>query len=325
MTSKRLSPTFLALLALLLLTPTLRAEDTVTQPFLGILLHEITYDKPRPLIIRVAEIDLTAKGISFLVTPGNGDPNGEEPGDPNLETTRQTTLDFLNEQNAQLAINASFFKMGITDTDNVGLVVSRGEQVSPFRGDWTAINIDQHNNPTIIHGYNDTFTITSPPPDNESVDSPPNSIQLYNAITGSDPIVTDGKPIKNQPDRSFFTTNHPRTAIGITNHNTLLLVTVDGRQPGFSEGIPLDELAQLMIELGAVQALNLDGGGSTTLTIADPQPRVINFPSSKDEEGNPGVLRKNGTNLAVFATPNPDYQRPTDTPPTQPANDTKQK
>jgi exopolysaccharide biosynthesis protein len=303
MNTQRITPALTALLALLLLTPTLRAEDRVTQPFLGILLHEITYDKPRHLVIRVAEIDLTAKGISFLVTPSNGDPNGDEPGDPNLETTRQTTLDFLNEQNAQLAINASFFKMGVTDTDNVGLVVSRGEQVSPFRGDWTAINIAKNNTPTIIHGNNDTFDITSPP-------TPPDSIQLYNAITGSDQIVTDGKPIEDQPDRKFFTTAHPRTAIGITNHNTLLLVTVDGRQPGFSEGIPLNELAQLMIELGAVNALNLDGGGSTTMTIADPEPRVLNFPSSKDEEGNPGVLRKNGTNLAVFAIPNPDYQHP---------------
>jgi phosphodiester glycosidase len=68
-----------------------------------------------------------------------------------------------------------------------------------------------------------------------------------------------------------------------------------------------------------VQALNLDGGGSTTMAIADPDPRVLNFPSSKDKNGNPGILRQNGTSLAVFAKPNPDYQRPTETPATQPA------
>lgn len=299
------------LLALLLLAPTLRAEDTVTQPFIGVLLHELTYDLPRPLVIRVAEIDLTEEGISFLVTPGNGDPNGDEPGDPNNETTRKTTLEFLNEQNAQLAINASFFTMGIADTDNVGLVVSRGEHVSPFRGDWTAINIDEHNRPTIIKGKDNTYEVTSP-------NTPREQVQLYNAVTGSDQIVTDGKPIEPQPDRAFATITHPRTAIGITKHNTLLLVTVDGRQPGFSEGVSLNELAQLMIELGAVQALNLDGGGSTTMAIADPEPRTLNFPSSKDAEGNPGVLRKNGTNLAVFARPNPDYVR--QLTPTHPAN-----
>lgn len=299
MPSRPFIPTLLALI-LLTLVPTLHAKDTVTQPFVGVLLHEITYDRPRPLVIRVAEIDLAAEGISFLVTPGNGDPNGDEPGDLNNETTRQTTLDFLNEQNAQLAINASFFKMGVTDTDNVGLVVSRGEHVSPFRGDWTAINIDQHNRPAIIRGKDNTFEVTSP-------NHPRDQVQLYNAVTGSDQIVTDGQPTTD--DRKFSTTAHPRTAIGITDQNTLLLVTVDGRQPGVSEGIPLNELAQLMIELGVVQALNLDGGGSTTMTIADPEPRVLNFPSSKDKEGNPGVLRKNGTNLAVFARPNPDYIR----------------
>ena len=294
---------------MLLLTPTLHAEDTVTQPFVGILLHEITYDRPRPLVIRVAEIDLTEEGISFLVTPGNGDPNGDEPGDPNNETTRQTTLKFLNEQNAQLAINASFFGMGTLDTDNVGLVVSNGEHVSPFRGDWTAINIDQHNRPTLIKGKEDTYEITAPR-------TPRDQVQLYNAVSGSDHIVTDGQPTTD--DREFSTTAHPRTAIGFTDHNTLLLVTVDGRQPGFSEGIPLNELAQLMIELGAVQALNLDGGGSTTMAIADPEPRVLNFPSSKDKEGTPGVLRMNGTNLAVFARPNPDYVRQSNPPATQP-------
>jgi Phosphodiester glycosidase len=306
-----------ALLALLLLTPALRAKDRTTSPFIGVRLHEITRTEPRPLVIRVAEIDLGAPGISFLVTPGNGDPNGEEPGDPNFETTRQTTLQFLKDQNAQLAINASFFTFkkdpqtnkGILDTDNVGLVVSRGEPVSPFRGDWTAINIAKDNTVSIVHGEDDTFRLTAQTPE---------QARLYNAVTGSDPIVIDGKPLEKQPDRSFFTTAHPRTAIGITGHNTLLLVTVDGRQPGFSEGMSLDELAQLMIELGAVNALNLDGGGSTTMVIADPQPRVLNFPSSKDSDGNPGVLRQNGVNLAVFATPNPDYVRQIEPPATKP-------
>ncbi|GAB4195361.1 MAG: hypothetical protein Kow00105_09600 [Phycisphaeraceae bacterium] len=285
-----------ACLLLLLFATTLYAEQRVYEPFLGVTVREITFDKPRPLVIRVAEIDLTNPDISFLVTPGNGDPNGDEPGDPNLETTRQTTLDFLKETHAQLAINATFFGMGATDTDNIGLVVSRGEPVSPFRGDWPAINIDSHNRVAIVRGEHDTFHVTSP-----------EGVELYNAVAGSDQIVTDGKPIENQPDRAFFTTQHPRTAIGVTADNRLLLVTVDGRQPGFSEGMSLDELARFMIELGAVQALNLDGGGSTTMAIADPEPRVLNFPSSKDANGNPGVLRPNGTSLAVFAKPNPEY------------------
>ncbi|NLM39329.1 MAG: phosphodiester glycosidase family protein [Firmicutes bacterium] len=68
----------------------------------------------------------------------------------------------------------------------------------------------------------------------------------------------------------------PRTALGFTADHKLLLVTVNGRQPGISVGMTLAELAELMIELGAVQAMNLDGGGSTTMVIRD---RVLNLPS----------------------------------------------
>ncbi len=278
------------LLTALLLATTALAEERITRPFKGVMLREVNIDQPRPLVIRVAEIDLNADGIRILATPGNGDPNGDEPGDPNNETTRQTTLNFLKETKAQLAINATFFKMGIVDTDNVGLVVSNGEPVSPFRGDWPAINFDKDNRPSIVHGEHDTFNVTSP-----------EGVQLYNAVAGSDHIVIDGKPLEYQPDRSFFTTKHPRTAIGYTEDSKLLLMTVDGRQPGVSEGVSLDELAELMIELGAIEALNLDGGGSTTMAIADPKPRLLNTPSSKDKNGEHGAQRQNATSLAVFA------------------------
>jgi exopolysaccharide biosynthesis protein len=292
--------TLLPVLALLLLAPTLHAEERVSEPFLGVTVREVSFDQPRPLVVRIATIDLDAEGIAFLVTPGNGDPNGDEPGDPNNETTRQSTLKFLKENKAQLAINATFFDMDTAGTDNIGLVVSNGEPVSPFRGDWPAINIDPDNRVEIVHGEHDTFDVVSPS----------QNVVLHNAVAGSDQIVTDGQPLSPQPDREFFTTAHPRTAIGYTADNKLVLVTVDGRQPGVSEGLPLDELAQLMIELGCVQALNLDGGGSTTMAIADPEPRVLNTPSSKNKDGEHGMLRKNGTSLAVFAQPNPDHAQP---------------
>jgi exopolysaccharide biosynthesis protein len=69
----------------------------------------------------------------------------------------------------------------------------------------------------------------------------------------------------------------PRTAIGFTAEGTLLLVTVDGRQPSVSVGMTLEELAALMVELGAVEAMNLDGGGSTTMVVRD---NVVNMPSN---------------------------------------------
>lgn len=72
----------------------------------------------------------------------------------------------------------------------------------------------------------------------------------------------------------------PRTAIGITGDQKLLLVTVNGRQPHISVGMTLSELGNLLIELGALQAMNLDGGGSTTMVIRN---LVLNLPSDGRE------------------------------------------
>lgn len=84
----------------------------------------------------------------------------------------------------------------------------------------------------------------------------------------------------------------PRTALGVTPDRKLLLVVVNGRQEGLSVGLTLEELAGLMIELGARDAMNLDGGGSSTLVVRD---RVLNMPSG-------GVERPVNNALLVFAS-----------------------
>jgi hypothetical protein len=88
---------------------------------------------------------------------------------------------------------------------------------------------------------------------------------------------------------SLATTRHPRTAVGIANSGRrLFLVVVDGRQPSYSVGMSLLELANLMLALGARDAINLDGGGSTTFVVADPNStgrfRVANRPSDAQGE-----------------------------------------
>jgi hypothetical protein len=89
----------------------------------------------------------------------------------------------------------------------------------------------------------------------------------------------------------FGPARHPRTAIGWTARGHLLFVLVDGRQAPFSDGMSLDEMTQLFRRLGATDALNLDGGGSSAMVV---QGRVVNRPSDATGEravGNALVLR----------------------------------
>ncbi len=87
-----------------------------------------------------------------------------------------------------------------------------------------------------------------------------------------------GKEERFQPD--VVNGRAPRTAFGICADGQILLVTVNGRQTDVSIGVTLHELAELMAKLGAVDALNLDGGGSATLVVRD---RVLNLPSDGRE------------------------------------------
>ncbi len=79
---------------------------------------------------------------------------------------------------------------------------------------------------------------------------------------------------------------NPRTAIGLKADGSLVLYTVDGRRSGYSIGASLTQVAQRMIELGCVSALCLDGGGSTTLSVTEPDEwtaKTINRPSDGGE------------------------------------------
>jgi hypothetical protein len=75
---------------------------------------------------------------------------------------------------------------------------------------------------------------------------------------------------------SFVASRHPRTMAGVRRDGSLLLVTVDGRRPGWSAGVTLQEGARMMRSLGARDALNLDGGGSTAMAVRG---RRANLPS----------------------------------------------
>jgi hypothetical protein len=94
-------------------------------------------------------------------------------------------------------------------------------------------------------------------------------------VVGGESATTEGTLSRNAEVR------HPRTAIGFSrDSSTLFLLTVDGRSEN-SGGMTLAELAGVMRERGAWQAMNFDGGGSTTMVIDG---RVVNRPSDKEGE-----------------------------------------
>ena len=96
----------------------------------------------------------------------------------------------------------------------------------------------------------------------------PNNRRILQAIGGGPRLLRNGQiSIEASAEgiaESFVTARHPRTAVGF-NSEYIFLVTVDGRQPGYSVGMSLNELAQFIKELGATESINLDGGGSTTM------------------------------------------------------------
>lgn len=98
------------------------------------------------------------------------------------------------------------------------------------------------------------------------------------SVGGYPVLVEDGRPVYLSANDGFTRSRHPRTIAGRTADGTILLVTVDGRQPCCSIGMTLPEAADLMIALGAVEAINLDGGGSTTFVAHGV---MVNHPSTQ--------------------------------------------
>lgn len=110
------------------------------------------------------------------------------------------------------------------------------------------------------------------------VTTDPDWSDVKHAVGGGPFLVKDGVVYVDKDAQNFTLENvrAPRTAVGVTKDDHLLMVTVDGRQEKVSVGVTFYQLAALMIELGAVNAMNLDGGSSTQMCIGD---FVVNSPT----------------------------------------------
>lgn len=109
------------------------------------------------------------------------------------------------------------------------------------------------------------------------------------SVGGTPILLKEGRKWFADEPTSLFRDRHPRTAVGWNSEGVVWLVTVDGRQPGYSEGMTLTELANFLLALGPTEAINLDGGGSTTFVARG---EVLNRPSDR-------AVRRGGSEMIV--------------------------
>ncbi len=186
----------------------------------------------------------------------------------------------------------------------IGIAASDGRVFSAFETpeqsfalmkDAPGLNIDRDNHASIVHrrlrqGFGGQGSDTG-----TEVEEP---VALWTTISGSAQIVADGA--KTIPDLEWYEAINARTAAGLSRDGrTLTLFTVD--RAGGSEGMRVSEVADLLIrDYGVWNALNLDGGGSTTMAMEDPathEGKIVNA-SSDNPKG-----RAVASSLLVFAKP----------------------
>lgn len=217
-----------------------------------------------------ATIDLTDPRLELRVTA---------PLSPlqTYEATLRTTSSWHTQQGNQLSINANFFgALTATTADVIGLSKSNGALVSPVRQYGAAPD------PAIVFAPNKLATI--------GAITTAQAAAAQWAVAGVGPSSTDTVPgtllvtdgvNTGATARVEPLVRNPRTAVG-TNQagTTLYVVVVDGRQPSWSVGMTLPELANVFLGLGAWRAINLDGGGSSSFLYSPPGGTLVqNRPS----------------------------------------------
>lgn len=224
--------------------------------FPGILYQRVALSQPRPIMIHIVTIDLTTPGVKALVTPRFST-------SPDMKIPARTTSEFVNEFDLRLAINANFF-YPFTEKTPWNFYPKSGELVNVVGraisngNDYSRIN-DNRNWPALCFTVNNYAQIS----DNSVCPA-----QTKQAIAGNLILVANGKAVIVPKNTPFSQRPYPRTAVATNQKgDKLWLIVVDGKQPFYSDGVTMTELIEIIINLGVDKALNLDGGGSTTLVV----------------------------------------------------------
>lgn len=255
----------------------------------------VTREDRHRFVAHILEIDLGASDLALITTPK--DASG------GMEFTAQRTTTYLAQVHALAAINASYFlpfaggSQGGDDyyphegqpVNASGAVIADGAVVSPVETD-----LDIRVN-AIVCFERLAIRIT----DGQACPS-----TFRNGVAAGPRLLAEGTRRSFAAfDNNYASTPQPRTAIGVSADGKRgWIVVVDGRQAGYSEGATLEALTTLFLELGASNAINLDGGGSTTLAMAgaDGAPMIVNRPI---HTGVPGRERPVANQIAIVVSP----------------------
>ena len=256
----------------------------------GVSARAYALEAPRKMKAYVVRIDLTTPGIGFTATERAADWGSRIAEVTNgvlcTETKLEATTDFMARRrreglNVEVAVNATPWKPfpapeGCKVCDPLGWCVEDGEEVSCPKSH-EALFVVRKDGSCEITGE-------SCRPSDAAV-----------AVSGFDLILTNGVDAAevNRLERKHL---HPRMALGLTpDRKTLVLLAVDGRQPGYSDGADIDDLRAILRREGVSDAVNMDGGGSTSLVVWDckgSRPLMLNRHKG-------GAVRKTAMNLGI--------------------------
>jgi hypothetical protein len=237
------------------------ATDTWSDPHPGVRLLVRSASGPRQ--IRAMVIDTCAPGVSFRAT--------------DTDERQRTVSSFGTLVGAEAGVNGDFFSY--SDYDVSGFAVGDGNA-------WSGVATNEG---SIVFGQDATWLA-------RPRDITAHQSWMLQAVSGRPILVEDGVNLGDFTSRNDCADRHPRTAVGVSqDRRTLILAVVDGRSSA-SIGMKCTELADLMVDLGAWRAMNLDGGGSSTMWVRGvPGSDVVNDPSD-------GRERVVGNHLAIHAT-----------------------
>lgn len=211
------------------------------------------------------------------------------------EPKRTKTSVMAKKRNAIAAVNGSFFDM--ENHNPICHLRINGVEIGENTPGKDTLNRKYYQYGTLVFNDKDVRIVHT-----DSARLWERSLPDKNIMTAGPLLIYQGNDLPMRNDLSFVKDRHNRTAIGIRSDGTILLLVVDGRTKS-SAGMSLDELIATLRWLGCTDALNLDGGGSSTLYLKDyPNGGIINHPTDNglfDHKGERAV----SNSILVVKTP----------------------